>query len=76
MRVDAAKAAARFEKPAMASSTVDLSVSNTPIHRWSDNELHAFISQERARLGLAPPNEQPITIDGDCVENPPLKSSE
>jgi hypothetical protein len=75
MRVDAAKAAAKFEKPVMASSTVDLNV-NVPIHRWTDSQLHAFISQERERLGLAPPNEQPITIDGDCVENPPLKSSE
>jgi hypothetical protein len=76
MRVDAAKAAARFEKPSLAATAVDLAVSSAPIHRWSDAQLHEFIAQERARLGLPAPNGQPLTIDGDCVENPSPKSTQ
>jgi hypothetical protein len=70
VRMSAAATAIRYEAPTMQSTQVDLTVSNVPIHRWSDAELHEFISQERARLGLPAPDGQPLTIDGDCVENP------
>jgi hypothetical protein len=79
VRLDAAKAALRHETPVMATTQVDLSVSNVPAHRWSDEELHAFISAEKAkeeRAKLAAPNGQPLVIDQDCVENPQLKSTQ
>ena len=71
VRLDAAKAALRHETPVMATTSVDLTVSNVPPDQWSDDQLRSFIAAERARQGLPAPDGQPIDVTPDCVENPP-----
>lgn len=74
IRLDAAKAAVRFEKPTMATTSIDLSVSQKPTVEWSDDELRRFIANERARQ-LNAPGAQPIDVTPDCVKNPLPKSN-
>jgi hypothetical protein len=75
MRMSAAATAIRYETPAMAQTAVDLNVTARRPEAWSDDQLRDFIASERAKQGLPAPGE-PLTIDADCVENPPLKSTQ
>jgi hypothetical protein len=60
IRLDAAKTAIRFEKAAMASSTVDLSVKAVRADQLSDDEL-AAIAVSGARQ-LPSPSDEPIQV--------------
>jgi hypothetical protein len=75
VRLDAAKAAARFERPVLAQSELEISV-HRPSEHWTDDQLRAFITAERAKQGLPAPGGEPLTIDADCVENPLSKSTQ
>jgi hypothetical protein len=70
MRLDAAKAAVRFEKPMMAQSTMDLSVKAVRGQDLSDDDLAAIALS--ATKQLPAPSEQPTQLEG-CTENPRQK---
>jgi len=55
-RMSAATAALRFERPALASSNVDLTVGRK-LDDMTDDELRAYIASERAKHLPAPTGE-------------------
>ena len=65
VRMDAAKAAIRFEKPAFTQTAVDLTVRPVRAEDLSDDELVAILAGDRKQLPVPSaedcPTENPIT---------------
>jgi hypothetical protein len=68
LRVQCATASLRYEKPALASSSVDLSVKAVRADQLSDDELAAIAVAGAKQLPT--PGDQPVTIEAYVESNP------
>ena len=69
IRLDAAKAAIRFEKAVLTSSSVDLSVKAVRADQLTDDELAAIAVSGAKQLPSL--TEEPVQLPPpDCTENP------
>jgi hypothetical protein len=70
-RIDVAKTLLKHERPVLQATAV--TVLDRQGKDYSDAELKAMIASLTPKL---PAPGEPLTIDADCVENPPLKSTQ